>query len=168
MTRSLGVDAARSVTLLSTVLDEFEIVPTDGGVAIPLAEIQPPDAEEEISLNTDEPASVAIIKLPRAGLIRPLMIVRFADWLHWIGKSLAIVNAIGIIANSVFMYAGVYETCYCNSNVFYWGLSHAFDIVSVTQSAIDLSKSAWIGAFMLGLTCCTFFVGTNYLIRDSL
>ena len=58
-----------------------------------MTEVQPPDAEEEISLNTDEPASVAIIKLPRAGLIRPLMIVRFADWLHWIGKSLAIVNA---------------------------------------------------------------------------
>ncbi|KAF8436493.1 hypothetical protein L210DRAFT_3622432 [Boletus edulis BED1] len=97
-----------------------------------------------------------------------LTIARVSDWLRWIGKSLAIVNAVGIIANSVFQYSGMYDNCYCDSSVYNWGVSSAFNVISPMQSDIDLAQSAWIGALALSLTCSTLFVGSIYLIRDSL
>jgi len=141
-------------------------------IAIPLQDIQPSDSdaatEECSSLNTDEPASVTTLKYSHQGRIHARTIERVADWLRWIGKSLAIVNAIGIIANSIFQYAGVYDNCYCDSSVYTWGFSEAFNIISPHQSDLDLARKAWIGALALALTSCTFFVGTIYLIRDSL
>ncbi|KAF8547357.1 hypothetical protein OG21DRAFT_1490290 [Imleria badia] len=105
------------------------------------------------------------MKYSHAGWIHARTIARVADWLWWIGKSLATVNATEIIANLIFTYAGVYNTCYCDSNVFHWGLTHTFDLMTVTQTDIDISKSAWIGAFILGLTSCTFFV--VYLVFED-
>ena len=104
--------------------------------------------------------------IPTAGLAR--WIARFADLLRWIGKLLAIINGIGIVANSVFQYAGVYDNCYCNASLYYWGSSYAFNVISPIQSDINLARKAWIGALVLALSCCTFSVGTIYLIRDSL
>ena len=151
--------------------DSEQCTPIIGGsVAIPMQDIQPPRAaaEECSSLDANEPANVATLKYSHVGRVHAQTMERVADWLRWIGKSLAIVNAIGIIANSVFQYAGVYDNCYCNSCVFTWGLSYAFIVISPTQSDFDLARKAWIGALALALISCTFFVGTIYLIRDSL
>ena len=143
-----------------------------GGVTIPLQDIQRPsgDAEEGTPPNTDEPASTTTLKYSNAGRIHTQIrtIARVADWLRWIGKFLAIINGIGVIANSVFQYAGVYSNCYCNASLFYWGSSYAFDVISPIQSDFDLEGKARIGALALALSCCTFSVGTIYLIRDSL
>jgi hypothetical protein len=151
---------------------EGQCTPTGvgGGVAIPLQDLQPSnvDAEEDTPLHTDEPASITTLKYSNAGRIHAQTIARVADWLRWIGKLLAIINAIGIIANSVFQFAGVYDNCYCDSSIYYWGSSYAFNVVSPIQSDIGLARKAWIGALALALTCCTFSVGTIYLIRDSL
>ena len=136
-----------------------------GHVTIPLQDIRSPNVDADD--NTDEPASITTLKYSNAGRVHTQTIARVADWLRWIGKFLAIINAIGIIANSVFQYAGVYDNCYCDSSVFYWG-SYAFNVITPVQSDIDLAKRAWIGALALALTCCTFSVGTIYLIRDSL
>ncbi|KAI9462584.1 hypothetical protein HD554DRAFT_2289157 [Boletus coccyginus] len=140
-----------------------------GSIAIPLQDIQPPNAaaEECSSPNTDEPASVITLKHPHEGRIHTQTMEWVADWLRWIGKSLAIVNAIGIIANSIFQYSGVYDNCYCDASVFNWGTSYAFYVISPIQGDIDLARNAWIGALALALTSCAFFVGTIYLIRDS-
>jgi len=154
-----------------TESDEQRTPIVGGSVAIPLQEIQPPNAatEECSSLNTDEPASVTTLEyFHTTGRVHARTMERVADWLRWIGKSLAIVNAIGIIANSMFQYASVYDNCYCDSSVYTWGLSNAFDVISPIQSDFDLARKAWIGALALSLTSCTFFVGTIYLIRDSL
>ena len=140
------------------------------GVAISLQDFQSPNLDtehEEIPLSVDEPARFTTVKFSHAGRRRARTIAQVADWVRWIGKSLALVNGIGIIANSIFQYAGGYDTCFCNSSVFTWG-SQAFDTISPTQDDINLARSAWIGALALGLSCCTFFVGAMYLIRDSL
>ncbi|KAI9573287.1 hypothetical protein HD554DRAFT_2311020 [Boletus coccyginus] len=127
----------------------------------------PPDsdaaAEECSSLNTDEHASVTTLNYSHLGRIHARTIEQVADWLRWIGKSLAIVNAIGIIVNSVFQYAGVYDNCHCDSNVSTWGFSDLFNIISPIQSDLDLARKARIGALVPALTSCTFFVGTIYL-----
>ena len=137
-----------------------------GHVVIPLQDIQPPDVDADD--NIDEPVSITTLKYSNAWRIHAQTITRVADWLRWIGKFLAIINGIGIIANSVFQYAGVYDNCYCDSSLYYWGSSYAFNVISPIQSDIDLARKAWIGALALALTCCTFSVGTIYLIRDSL
>ena len=131
-------------------------------VATPLHEIQSPnvDAEEDIPPYAHKPANAATISA------RTLVIARVADWLRWIRKMVAIVNAIGIITGSLFQLAGVYDTCYCDSSVYTWG-ADAFAVFAPNQSDINLAKNAWIGALGLGLTSCTIFVGTIYLIRDS-
>ena len=128
-------------------------------VATPLHEIQSPnvDTEEDIPPHTHKPAIISA---------RALVIARVADWLRWIGKTVAIVNAIGIITSSLFQLAGVYDTCYCDSSVYTWG-ADAFAVFAPNQSDIDLATNGWIGALGLGLTSCTIFVGTLYLVRDS-
>ena len=119
-------------------------------------------SSEAATLITREPASES------AGVPTHSPIARVAsDWLRWIGKSLAVVNAIGIITNSIFQLAGVYDNCYCDSSVYTWG-SAAFAVIAPNNSDVDLARGAWIGALALGLTCSTLFVGTIYLIRDSL
>ena len=139
-----------------------------GSIAIPLKEIQSHDINaEQVPLDTNKSSSISTNKYPRTGRIRNPFIARVANWLRWIGKFLAIANAIGVIANSIFQIAGVYDNCYCNSSVYKWG-SSAFNVIRPNQGDISLARSAWIGALALGLTCCTFFVGTIYLIRDSL
>ena len=140
------------------------------GAAILLQDFQSPNLDteyEEIPLSVDEPASFTTVKFSHGGRIHARTITRVADWLRWIGKFLALVNAIGIIVNSVFQYAGVYDNCFCDSSFYTWGFQ-AFNVISPIQDDIDLAQSAWIGALALGLSCCTFFVGTMYLIRDSL
>jgi len=149
---ALNIDEPANVT---TESNRQLLTPIVGGsIVIPLQGAQPPDtaAEESILLYTDETASHG---------------VGIADWLRWIGKSLAIINAIGIIANSVFQYSGLYDNCYCDASVFTWGTSYAFDVIAPIQSDFDLARKAWIGALALALISCTFFVGTIYLIRDS-
>jgi len=130
----------------------------DSGTAIPLGEVKAPTVEVEEVVGPN--VCVGDSRLTRT-------ISRLADWLRWIGKSLAIVNAIGIVANSVFQYAGVYDTCFCDSSVFGWG-SLAFNIIAPDSNDIHLATSAWIGAVALALVSCGFFVGTIYIMRDSL
>ena len=116
---------------------------------------------------TSEHSSTSAVEHPRTGRIRTPFIARVANWLRWIGKFLAIVNAIGVVTNSIFQFVGVYDNCYCDSSVYRWG-SAAFNVIMPTQGDISLAQSAWGGALALGLTCCAFFVGTIYVIRDSL
>lgn len=139
------------------------------GVSIPLQEIHVVHVgtEGEDNTDSDEPSSIATIKYPRAGRMPSRTMTWVANWFRWIGKSLAIINAIGIVANCVFQYAGVYDNCYCDSSVYTWG-SYAFNVIDPIASDIDLARSAWIGALALALTCCTFFVGSIYLVRDAL
>ena len=149
--------------------------PSEGAknVAVPLHVIQASNgmAEEEDNTpdtDSDEPASIATIKYAHVGWIHPRAIARVADWLRWIGKSLAIVNAIGIIADSVFQYAGVFNNCFCDSSVYTLGYSAAFNVINPIASDIDLARTAWIGGLALALTSCASFVGGIFLIRDSL
>ncbi|KAI9573150.1 hypothetical protein HD554DRAFT_1150584 [Boletus coccyginus] len=131
-----------------------------GSISIPLQDIQPPNAVvgECSSPNTDELASVTILKYSHVGQMHARTMEQVADRLRWIGKSLATVNAIGIIANSIFQYAGVYNNCYCDASVFSWGVSYAFVVISPIQSDFDIAKKAWIGALALAFTSLSYFL----------
>ena len=140
---------------------------------IPLLEIQVPDVHAErgdVPSSTDSVArkSITTFKHYRTWCqMRPRTMSQVADWLRWIGKFLAIINAIGVIANSVFQYAGVYQSCYCGSNVFTQGVS-AYLVIHPTRSDIGFARKAWIGGVGLSLASFSFFMGSIYLVRDTL
>ena len=162
MPTDLKSDAERTPSISSGV----------NGVAISLEEIRAHNVGEEgedmqLSTESGEPSSIGKFKYPNAWRMHARTIARIADYLRWIGKSLAIINAILIVTNSLFQYAGFYNNCYCNSSLYTWG-SSAFDVIAPNSSDINLASSAWTGALVLSLTCCAFFVGSIYLVRDSL
>ena len=138
--------------------------------AIPLLEVHVPyayaDGGDDLS-STDSVARKNNTTFKDYRWIHPRMISRVADWLRWIGKFLAIINAIGVIANSIFQYAGLYSSCYCSSNVFTRGV-FAYLVINPTKSDIDLARRAWIGGVGLSLACCSFFMVSIYLVRDAL
>lgn len=172
---SLGTpsDSPESNPKASITDDSYRLSDGEDNVAIPLCELHAPngDAAGVGSISPDtapgKPASTTTIECPRPRRIQARTIARAANWLRWIGKLLAIINAISIVANSIFQYAGLYTNCYCDSSVYSWGVS-AFNVINPTASDVDLTKKAWIGGLALALTCCSFFVGSIYLIRDSL
>ena len=141
--------------------------PSDGesNIATPLREIHAPNsngAGDGIPTNAkpDEPAR------SHSRWTSARTIAQVADWLRWTGKTLATINAIGLVASSLFQFAGFYTNCYCDSSVFWWGAS-AFNVINPSGSDIALTQKAWIGGLALALTCCSVFVGSIYLIRDS-
>ena len=139
----------------------------ESSVTVPLREIHAPNgnaATDNVSTNIQ---SNRPTRYPSSRWISACTITRVADWLRWTGKSLAIINAITVIANAFFQFAGTYSNCYCNSSVYSWGAS-AFNVINPTASDIDLIRKAWIGSLALALTCCSVFVGSIYLIWDTL
>ena len=141
-------------------------------LAIPLFEVRVPSGHPEregaqINTNLDPGAISGPFKHLRMRRTYGQVIYRVADWLRWIGKTLAIINAISIIANSVIQYAGLYSNCYCDSGV-YTLSAYAFVVIDHMPSDTDLAKKAWIGGLALSLASCSFFVLSIYLVRDSL
>lgn len=128
---------------------------------------QDPDrsVESVVLPNTDSDDDDHIHTRRRYRYIRRLSGI--ADLLRWTGKSLAIINAIGVIAISAAQYANAFDSCYCNSSSISWG-SSANVIFQPIGSEIDQARRAWLGGVALALTSCAFFVGSIYIIRDSL
>jgi len=145
------------------------ILSSDSGVAIPLLELNAKDpdssAKSDILPNTDSDSNDDYHIHTRRRYIR--MLSGIADLLRWTGKLLAVINAIGVIAISVAQYANIFDSCYCNSS--YIGKRSQADIIfQPINSEIDQARSAWLGGVALALSSCAFFVGSIYLIRDSL
>jgi hypothetical protein len=72
--------------------------------------------------------------------------------LRWGGKSLAIVNALWIIATGMLQFTSVYDNCYCNSSVFWLGVDGGYDVIFPSASQVHITTVAWFGALALG--CC--------------
>jgi hypothetical protein len=77
----------------------------------------------------------------------------FAMLFRWAGKALAVMNGLGIIVASIMQFAGVYDNCFCLSNLFQ---GHSDGILRLLDpQAVDIKGSEvyrfWIG----GLGECT-------------
>ncbi|KIJ64175.1 hypothetical protein HYDPIDRAFT_28618 [Hydnomerulius pinastri MD-312] len=139
--------------------------------AVPTHQIQEPSESDTINAESNGASSPLLPRRDRLaarGRIASRLAMGTARCLRWIGKALAIVNAIGIIVNSIFQYASVYDNCYCDSSALGRGLTNAFNVIKPSNSDIHLAWAAWIGALALALSCSSFFVVTIYLLRDSI
>ncbi|KAG2110070.1 hypothetical protein BD769DRAFT_98125 [Suillus cothurnatus] len=89
-----------------------------------------------------------------------------ANLLRWGGKSMAIINAIWIIAAGMLQFTSVYDNCYCNSSVLGRGAQYAYDIVVFDHVDLSQTKAAWFGALALAGTTSLGFIFYMNLLTD--
>ncbi|KAH7908566.1 hypothetical protein BJ138DRAFT_1157411 [Hygrophoropsis aurantiaca] len=93
---------------------------------------------------------------------------RLSNIFRFTGKILAVVNAIGLVASSVFQFSSVYDDCYCNGSVLGRGQANSYVVLnSGAVPNLGQTKGAWIGSVFLASGCAAIFVGFIYLFNDS-
>jgi hypothetical protein len=91
-----------------------------------------------------------------------------ADVLRWVGKFLAIVNAICIILTGMLQFTSVYDNCYCNASVLGLGMDGAYAVIFPSDAQVHLTWATWIAAFALGSSGCVGFFFVMNLFTDPL
>jgi hypothetical protein len=77
---------------------------------------------------------------------------------RYIGKAVAIVNALWIIISTLFKYIGVYSNCWCYGVQFWRGMD---GFVTLFATPIDLqneAKAEWIGGIGFATVVCALSV----------
>ncbi|KAJ7773431.1 hypothetical protein B0H16DRAFT_1660464 [Mycena metata] len=88
--------------------------------------------------------------------------------LRRLGKTLAALNSIWVILVCLFQFGSVFDRCWCNSSVPYWG-KHAYNVIDVTSSDVEALNAPWIGGVALASGCAILFIGfVNVLINPAL
>jgi hypothetical protein len=88
--------------------------------------------------------------------------------LRRLGKIIASLNAIWIIAACLFQFSNFYSRCYCNSNVISLG-ARAYDVIFLNPEDISAMKGAWIGGAFIAAGCAAICVVTvNLFINPEL
>ncbi|KAF7971205.1 hypothetical protein HWV62_21898 [Athelia sp. TMB] len=84
------------------------------------------------------------------------------------GKSLAALNAIGIIAACIFQFSNFFDRCFCNSSVFWLGTQRGYSVIAFTDPSImPALKNAWLGAIVLALTSAFGFIAFINTFLDA-
>jgi hypothetical protein len=98
--------------------------------------------------------------------------VRFAkvlaNVLRWVGKSLAIINAICIIFTGILQFTSVYDNCYCNASVLGLGIDRAYVVIIPSGSQVSITRDIWFVASALGCSACVGFIFVMNLFTDLL
>jgi len=91
------------------------------------------------------------------------ILVRVARWLsiflRRLGKVIAGLNAVWIVATGLFQFSNFYDRCYCNSNIMAVGRDAAHVIVSLASVDTGAMHAAQIGGFSLAAAASTIFAG---------
>ena len=90
-----------------------------------------------------------------------VILVRLARWLsiflRRLGKVIAGLNAVWIVATGLFQFSNFYDRCYCDSNIMAVGRDAAYVIITLTSVDIDSMIAAQIGGFSLAAAASTIF-----------
>ncbi|OAX33736.1 hypothetical protein K503DRAFT_775287, partial [Rhizopogon vinicolor AM-OR11-026] len=90
-----------------------------------------------------------------------------SDWLRRIGKLLAFVNSIWVIALCALQYSNFYDTCYCDSSVIGRG-DTAYTVIIESAAQIAQTEAAWLGTVVFAITTASLFLGLMSLLSDTL
>ena len=95
-------------------------------------------------------------------------IVKFARnlsiFFRRLGKIIASLNAIWIVALCLFQFSNFFSRCWCNSSVLGRGPEMAFNVIELTPEDTDNMKGAWIGGIALASgTALIFFMFTSFM-----
>jgi len=97
----------------------------------------------------------------------PALQARVARWLsiflRRLGKLIAGLNGVWIIAIGLLQFSSFYDRCYCNSGVMGLG-THAYDVISPVD--VGSMRTTWIGGFFLAAGAAVIFAGFVTLFID--
>jgi hypothetical protein len=79
-------------------------------------------------------------------------------FLRRLGKLIAGLNAVWIVATGMVQFSSVYDRCYCNSSVMGLG-KRAYDVISLVPGDMGGMRAAWIGGFVLAAGAAMTFAG---------
>ena len=83
---------------------------------------------------------------------------RVARWLsiflRRLGKVIAVLNAVWIVATALFQFSNFYDRCYCDSNIMRVGRDAAYVIISLSPGS---TLAAQIGGFFLAAAAAMIF-----------
>ena len=79
-------------------------------------------------------------------------------FLRRLGKLIAGLNAVWIVATGMVQFSSVYDRCYCNSSVMGLG-KRAYDVISLMPGDAGGMRAAWIGGFVLAAGAAMIFTG---------
>ena len=95
--------------------------------------------------------------------------VRVARWLsiflRRLGKVIAALNALWIVATGLLQFGSFYDRCYCNSSVIGLG-KRAYDVINLVPDDAGGMRAAWIGGFVLAAGAATIFAGVVTIFID--
>lgn len=97
----------------------------------------------------------------------PWFLVVISGILRRLGKTIAAVNTVGILVACIAQFSHLFDTCYCNSSVIYWGAEKAFAVIQLSEKDVSSMRSAWVGALAMALTCAFGFVGFVNLYAET-
>ncbi|KAJ7279151.1 hypothetical protein C8J57DRAFT_1434228 [Mycena rebaudengoi] len=78
--------------------------------------------------------------------------------LRRLGKILATINVIWIVLACLFQFGGFFDSCWCDSSVFYLGAKSAYNVVDISPDDAASLNVPWIAA-ALASGCAMFFIG---------
>ena len=92
-----------------------------------------------------------------------VILVRVARWLsiflRRLGKVIAGLNAVWIVATALFQFSNLYDRCYCDSNIMAVGRDAAQVIISLVSADMGSMRAAQIGGFSLAASASMVFAG---------
>lgn len=92
--------------------------------------------------------------------------VSVALFLRRAGKTLASINAIGLIFICIFQFSNGFDNCYCNSSKLGLG-KLAYDVITLLPADAPAIIGAYIGGIVLAGGCAGTFIIWLYLYIDE-
>jgi hypothetical protein len=86
-------------------------------------------------------------------------------FLRRLGKLIAALNAVLIVATGLLQFGKFYDRCYCNSSVIGLG-KHAYDVILLVPDDVVGMRTAWIGGFVLAAGATVIFAGFVTIFID--
>ncbi|KAJ3983077.1 hypothetical protein F5890DRAFT_1525358 [Lentinula detonsa] len=75
-----------------------------------------------------------------------------------LGKTVAAVNAIWILATCMFQFSAFFDRCYCDSSALGLGAAKAFNVINFNPEDLDSMRDSWIGGVFLAVGSAIVYV----------
>jgi hypothetical protein len=88
-----------------------------------------------------------------------------SNFLRRMAVLIASANSAWIMITCIFQFANFFDTCYCNSSVLGLGSRHAYAVISIDYSLINM-RAIWIGSLVLGGGCVVAYAMFIFLLVE--
>ena len=83
---------------------------------------------------------------------------------RWMGKSLAVINGLGMVVACILQFSGGYDNCYCKTTTF--GGSASSEMLPLYFGSYNLTSTTfykvWIGGIAMAISFCLSYLAAIY------